>query len=329
MDKLTGIIGHREIVKTLRNAVDQGRVAHAYLFMGPPGVGKATAAAALAQALLCAEPRGGEACGCCRDCRQIAGGNHPDLHIIRPNGASIKIEQVRELQRLVQYKPYQAQRQVYLLHQVETMTAEAANSLLKTLEEPVGPVAFLLLSDQPYVLLPTILSRCQQLQFKPLAGAEVVRGLQLLAGMEADRAKVISGMAGGSLGRAMEMAREDVLWQERDRVLQMAGALAEAGRLTALSFVQELLDSKVGVPECLDLLTAWYRDLLIWYFTADEDLLVNRDRAAVIKSTAAQYEPGRLMEIIESIEEARGRLKSNGNSRLVLEVMMLKLVRAA
>jgi DNA polymerase-3 subunit delta' len=138
------IIGHQENIQLLQNAISQNQVAHAYLFLGPKGVGKKTTALAFARALFCSCPIGGDACGRCRCCQQVSEGNHPDLYLISPTGSSIKIDQVREIQKKAIIKPYQGQRVTFLLELVETMTSEAANCLLKLLEEPNQGVSFIL-----------------------------------------------------------------------------------------------------------------------------------------------------------------------------------------
>lgn len=276
----------KEAVLTLLNAVAGGRVVHAYLFCGPAG-DKGAVADAFARALLCSSPRQGDSCGECRPCRQVLHGNHPDLHRIGPSGTVIRIEQIRQMQRLVLYRSYQGGRKVFILEPAESMTAEAANSLLKTLEEPPANTVFVLVSDRPGACLPTILSRCQQFYFHD-AGASPV---------------------------------QTDPWDQTG----LAGRLARAGPVEALTLAAEATAG--DVPHLLDELARFYRDALIWQETGRKDLLFcpDRDEKPAIESFG--YDPGRLVEIIEEVETARRRIERKVNKKLVLEVLFLRLAK--
>lgn len=324
MPRINEVIGHREIVQTLKNALQRNKVAHAYLFMGPSGVGKQAVARALAGALLCESPIEGDACGHCRSCRQNEGGNHPDLHIVGPVGTSLKIEQIRELQKQVQYKPYQGQRHVYIMEKVDTMTQEAANSFLKTLEEPSGQTVFILSTDQPYALLPTILSRCQQCQFRPLRNQEVVEGLMRYCQLDKDTAKKLAPLSGGSLGRGMLLA-EGGAWPLREQALKVSQRLMQMDELEALRLAEELSEDRGQAAECLAILLLWFRDLLIYHYTEDRHLLMNQDKLEMLLDQAQRYRPGLLLAIIEETKQARERILANANTRMTLEALLLKI----
>lgn len=325
MCKLDNIIGHQQIIQTLKNSLQRDRVAHAYLLMGPPGIGKQTVARAFAQVLLCESSLNGNPCGKCRACAQLAGGNHPDLHLIEPSGASLKIEQIRELQKKVQLKPYQANRQVFLIEKAEAMTLEAANCFLKTLEEPSGQTVFLLLSDQPYALLPTILSRCQQMHFRPLTNQEVITGLVRLCGMEQGRAAELAPLASGSLGRAQKLAQGEGQWPARAKALELARRLPQINRLQALATAEELAVDRSEAVEILELLLLWFRDLLVFAYTQRKGLLMNQDQIHLIEEQVAQYNPSQISTILEEIKSAKEKILANANTRMTLEVLMLKI----
>ncbi|AEF92946.1 DNA polymerase III, delta prime subunit [Desulfotomaculum nigrificans CO-1-SRB] len=323
--KLKDVIGHREIVQILKNAVQRDRVAHAYLFLGPQGVGKQTVARAFARVLLCDRPIDGDACGRCRSCQQMAHDNHPDLHFMEPAGASIKIEQIRELLRKVQFKPYQAERQVFMLEMAEAMTTEAANCFLKTLEEPGSQSVFLLISHRPYALLPTILSRCQQLQFRPLSNGEVAAGLMHVCGLEPEKARQLAPMAGGSLGRAVQLAQGSDQWPARTKILDLVGRIPEMDKVQALGTAEELSADRAAAGEYLDLLLLWFRDMLVYKYTSDQSMLINQDVVDKLVQQVELYTPDGLVAIIEEIKQARDRVLANANTRLALEAMMLKI----
>lgn len=325
MKGLADIIGHREIVLTLRNAVEKQRAAHAFLFSGPQGAGKKTTAMAFARALLCQSPRAADACGRCRDCRLVGDGTHPDLHIIKPDGASIKIQQVRQLQRNVLLSPHQGHRQVYILECVDKMTVEAANSLLKNLEEPPSGVVYILLTEQPYSLLPTITSRCQHFPFHPLSIKEVEIGLSSIAGLSAKDVRFAVALAGGSLGKAQALLSQGQYKARRDDVIKLAANLRRTNLSEISHRAEEMAQDKPTALVQLDLLLQWYRDLLIWRETGCEDILINRDRISDIDIEAALYTTGRLIDIISDIELAKRQLSANANTRLVLDIMLMRL----
>lgn len=325
MKGLADIIGHREIVLALRNAVDKQKAAHAFLFSGQQGVGKKTTAMAFARALLCQNPCAADACGQCQDCRLVCDGTHPDLHVLKPDGASIKIQQVRQLQRSILLSPHQGHRQVYILECVEKMTVEAANSLLKNLEEPPTGVVYILLTEQPYGLLPTITSRCQNFTFRPLSIKEVESGLNGIAGLNADDVHFAAALSGGSLGKAQTLLSQGQYKARRDDVIKLAANLRRASLSEISHQAEEMAQDKPTALAQLDLLLQWYRDLLIWRETAFEDMLINRDRVSDIDIEASLYTTGRLIDIISDIELAKGQLSANANTRLVLDILLVRL----
>lgn len=321
---LRQIVGHKEIVRTLLNAVEHGRVAHAYIFVGPAGVGKETTAEAFARSLLCSQPVRGEACGECRGCKQFEHRNHPDFYFIQPAGASIKIEQIRVMQRWVPYRSYQGGRKIFLIQQAETMTAEAANCLLKTLEDPPADTVFILLSARPQILLPTILSRCQQFVFKGISPGELAGSLVAGSGLGAEEAVFTAALSGGSMGKALACAAGS-FGRERNDAIRLAGDLDKGGLLEVLGMAEKIAESRERVLAFLEMLACWYRDLLIYRETGEDSFLYNLDLAAAIKETARRYETDRLVEIIENIEAARKKIEYNANVRLALEALFLNL----
>lgn len=328
MRLLREIAGHEPIIRTLLNAVGHGRAAHAYLFAGPPGVGKETTALAFARALLCASPREGDACGSCRPCRQAAHQNHPDLHQVLPEGASIKIDHIRSIQRRVPYRPYQGGRQVFMIRQADLMTAEAANCLLKTLEEPPGDTVFILLANRPQALPPTVLSRCQQVIFKLLPVRDLAAGLVRLHGLSQEEAALAASLAGGSMGQALAWAA-GAMAAERDAAADLAGRLAGAGPLEALEMAEKLAEKREQAIKLLEMLACWYRDLLVCKEAGHGVLLYNPDRSEDLLNLAAGFETGRLVAILEHIENAKNKIAANANIRLALEALFLNISKPA
>jgi DNA polymerase-3 subunit delta' len=325
---LREIAGHRQIIQTLINSVLHDHVVHAYLFAGPAGVGKTTTALAFARALLCAHPVAGDACGNCRSCRQVAGGNHPDLFLLKPAGASIKIEQVRGMLRRVTYRSYQGGRKVFIISPADTMTAEAANCLLKTLEEPPGDTVFILLTSQPQALLPTVLSRCQQYSFKGIPLPELSEGLVRLHGLDKSEAGLYAVRAGGSMGKALAYAT-GTLKEEQDLVLDLAVELPGAGVVEALNKAGRLAEDRDKVSGVLAFLKCWYRDLLVFAATGEPELLYNQEHLAAVTREAGRIPSPRLLKIVAAIEAAEKKIEAYANTRLALEVLFLQIATGA
>ncbi|MBW2000643.1 MAG: DNA polymerase III subunit delta', partial [Deltaproteobacteria bacterium] len=200
------ILGQEKAIGFLRRVRRLDRIPHAYLFVGIPGIGKRTTARSFARFINCLAPENEDACGACIPCRQFVGGNFPDLHEIEPEGQTIKIEQIRELNRVFGYKPLSGRYRVTIIQHAEKLTEEAANAFLKNLEEPPERNIIILGVTEPLDLLPTIVSRCQQVSFRPIPSEMIAKWLVENKGLDEEQAIVLGRVSEGSLGRAVEMA---------------------------------------------------------------------------------------------------------------------------
>ena len=252
------ILGHDRQKGILRRALANGRLAHAYLFSGPDGIGKRLMALALARAIVCHEQRG---CGHCQACRKIDHQNHPDLHILEPDGSSIKIEQIRAFQRELNLKPLESPRKICLIEQADAMTVGAANALLKTLEEPRGDTLLMLLSSQPNRLLETIRSRCQPLPFTRHPNSRIQAELEKQLGIESTESHILAALSEGSFKKAFGKDRELYLEQRRELLKTLTG-LSSGSILPILDFAERLAADKTILPDILEIFQAFYRDVL-------------------------------------------------------------------
>lgn len=309
------IRGQDAAIKRLRAAVRTGRVAHAYLFTGPAGVGKYTTALAFAGALLCAAPVDGAACGECRFCCLFCRSGHPDFHAVAAGEAAIGIDQIRHLVAAVGRKPFH-RRHVVVIDAAERATLEAQNAFLKTLEESPGDTVFILVTAHPEALLPTVVSRCCEVRFRRLSPA-VVAGLLETHGVPAEEAGLLARLSGGSLGRAL------LLKDDPQASSLRAKALGLALRPGLWGTLQVPVRSRKEAEELLGFLRLWYRDLLLFRVTGDAALVVNIDRLAEIEKTRVPV--AALLSAVEALEAAERMLRANVNPRLVVEGIAVRL----
>ncbi|NRR23627.1 DNA polymerase III subunit delta' [Brevibacillus sp. MS2.2] len=307
----------------LYHSLRNERLAHAYLLAGPKGSGKKQMALHLAKSLFCSE-READACGACVTCRRIEGGNHPDVLFITPDGASIKIDQIRSLQKEMAMRAVESSRKVYIIEHVDKMTTQAANSLLKFLEEPPAGVLALLLTEHSHAILPTILSRCQIVQFSPLSAgsiAEKLRAEGVLAGM----AQVASHIT-TNVEEAMTLSQSESFAQLRNLVIQLVQECKQrnsSALLTIHDMLQKSDKSKEELPLFLDLLILWLRDIL-YLQVGRHAHLINSDQQDVLQGQALVWTKAELLRGIDLVMETKNRIERNANAQLALERLVLQ-----
>lgn len=311
------IIGHDRILEQLYHAIASNRIAGAYLFVGVANVGKETVALHFAKSINCLTTGEG-ACGTCLSCRKADDGNHPDLQLIRPSGTWIKIDQIRELQKRIIYRPLEGARKVYIVTEAERLNLEAANCLLKTLEEPPAESVLILLTVNLDALLPTIRSRCQIIPFHPLVISDLAGYLMERFGIDESEALSISTVAGGAVGKALTRIQTGESFDEEIPEIMLAGNRLDAFRI-AERWSQQ--------PEALDHLVTWYRDLVLLHQGAPAVLLTHVRHAESLKQLTAHYSRLQLQSSIKTIFETKAMLQRNVNATLALEVLALKLLR--
>ncbi len=321
---------HAQIV--LRRALRSGRVSHAYLFVGPSQVGRWATARAFAQALLCATG-GDDACGACLACRKVAAGTHPDFRVLAPGrsetGAerrAVGIDQIRDLKRDASYPPYEGRWKIFIVEEADAMHAEAANSLLKVLEEPSPGIVIILLAESPEAVFPTLVSRAQVVRFSFVSLPEIAQALVERAGVPAERARYLAALSGGRVGLALAAAAAgEEPFTRREEVLEMLEAIDRGDVVARLDIAEAVARQKDEVEGWLDIAELWYRDLLVWQQTHDPALLVNLDSHARIAEWAGRASGEGLRRAVEAIEEAKSHLQRNLNPRLVLESLCIRL----
>ncbi|MCP4669115.1 MAG: DNA polymerase III subunit delta' [Deltaproteobacteria bacterium] len=341
MPSFSHILGQERAKKFLKNVLAGEKIPHAYLFTGIPGVGKTSTAMALAMALNCNEPVEEEGCAGCVACRQLRSGNSPDFLIIArlPDRKNILIEQIQEFNRKLGFAPLGRYR-VSVIQEAETMTAEAANCLLKTLEEPPAGNIIILNAVEPLELMPTIVSRCQRVPFQPLPLRDMRNWLVQKGHMEEETARVMARISGGSLGRVLKMRESDFVEKRRkwlQMLLKLPGLSKEKGFQMAMECADEakkigLLskdDGKTGALDMLALWESWYRDLLIVKVGGPAHLLINEDYFHMIKSIIENFTIDNLIDSLMAVDQAERDLRRRRNISLVMEHVALHLGRLA
>jgi DNA polymerase-3 subunit delta' len=325
--RLADLAGQDHAVALLQRTVAGGRLAHALLFDGPEGVGKRSAALGVALALCCpVEPARG--CGTCDVCRRILEGQHPDVQVLRPEGTQFVIDQAKEVVALASTRPHEAPARVIVLEKADTLNANAANCLLKTLEEPFPGTHMVLVTAAPDRLLPTIRSRTQRIRFVALPPAVLVK-IALRRGVSQAQAEIAAAMAGGSAARLcqlLEAEAENNLWQVVTNFREAAGA-AEVGPIFDAAGAFSDKESREDLPEILTLLARFYRDALALAAGADE-LVLLRDRMAEMEGLVAGGESirvRRLRRAVSAVLATRVALASNVNAVTALEKMMMDI----
>lgn len=324
---LEGVCGHARIVDFLRTSLGGGKLAHAYLFAGPTGVGKRTTGVALAQAFHCSE-RPGAGCGECMPCSRIARGLHPDHVEVRPEQRSIKVSQVRDLEARAELGPHEGPALVIVIAPADRMTLAAANALLKTLEEPRPNVHFVLTAAAPHSLPATIRSRCQLLRFGPVETTEVRRFLVDRMGVEEERADLAARLAEGSIGRAVQLSEEEGLGSHRDRVVEVLKKTGVRPKPTALfDLAEQLAGLKDELGPFLDFLQLSLRDL-VWNGIGEgsaRERVLDTELLDELGEEVAGYPPEVYLSWRRVVQRAQKRLLANANKRLTLEQMLIEL----
>lgn len=331
------IVGQTKAVSLLQRSLERGLLSHAYLFVGPAHVGKMTLALALAQALNCKS--GKPPCGECASCQRIASGKHADVQVVYLAQSTendsrakteISIEQVRDMLHTSNLPPFEGEHRVYIIDEAEKMSADAANRLLKTLEEPPARVGFLLLTTNDKLLPATVVSRCQRLELSRLSAAEVESAL-IGRKIEPGKAKLLSRLGNGCLGWALTAAADASLLQQRTERLNKLIEIAHSdyvGRFEAANqLALQFFKKRQTVYDVLDCWLGWWRDMLL-IGTDCRDAIINIDFLPTLVDIAQHYSLAQTKEVISAVQAARDRLKLNANPWLVFEVLMLTIPRS-
>lgn len=331
---------HRKILYYLTRAFTDNSLSHALLFTGLQGVGKQAAAQLFSMICNCAgragsvlpEPEADEQsgdaenniwpCGQCRSCQKILNSSHPDILLIRPAGSIIKIDQVRGLIQKLSLKPYEAANRFVIIADADSMNPEAGNALLKVLEEPPDHTTIVLTAGQVSDLLPTIVSRCMHIRLRPLPEEYIAHVLAEEHGAAPDEARSLARMASGSLVKAVSMKTGHWL-DRRNYFIHELIALRSGTVRFIMAFAERVSQDKETLAECLEVCITWLRDLIVYRYAPDR--IVYTDLEDTIYSEYQKSDSKTLLSLIDLIYKVRKKIESNGNARLSMEILAMKI----
>jgi DNA polymerase-3 subunit delta' len=313
------IVGHENQLAALRQALEQERLHHAYVFLGPDGVGKRTIALALAKAVHCLEMTR-DFCGRCANCSGIENHNHPDVRLLQPlpGKKDISIEQVRTLERELSYRAFSGRKKIAIIDPAPLMNFSAQNALLKTLEEPPAGSLLILISTSAGGLLPTLLSRCLRLSFGPLPASAVADYLVSRRDQTPEQAKLLAAVSLGSLGRAASSDVEE-LAEKRGAWVDAIALLAKGDGAAWPALAEELSKDREEALKFLNWLSEWYRDMLIYHATENFEAICNVDLSEKLKAQAESSTLERTLFLRSQTLAAAQLIRRNINRRMALE----------
>lgn len=320
------IIGQEHIKEHLQNAISQKKIAHAYIIQGERFSGKEFVTRIFTAALQC-EKQGTEPCGECRSCKQVQSGNQPDIIYLRhekPN--SIGVEDVRsQINGDIAIKPYSSPYKIYIINEGEKLTDQAQNALLKTLEEPPSYAVLIILTTNLEELLPTIVSRCVVLHMKPVKDQQVKEYLKNELMIPDYKADICVAFARGNIGRAKQLATSEEFENIRSEALSLVKNIRNMELHEVMAAVKKIGEYRIDINEYLDVLSIWYRDVLLFKATNDTNHLIFREEIQYIRKAADKSAYEGIENILKALDSAKNRLHANVNFDLVMELLFITI----
>ena len=322
----TGFLGNDAVKARLSGAFASGRVAHSYLLCGPAGSGKHTLTRILSAAMQCEGRSGKIPCGVCSGCRKALEGVHPDIITVDdPDHKAMTVDPIRAARSDMFIRPNEGKRKIYIIPRGQDMNESAQNALLKTIEEPPAYAVVMLLADNPDALLPTISSRCVQLNLKPVGDQLVKDYLMNEMHVPDYQAEVDASLAQGNIGKAERIARSPEYEETLESALRMAKYADSMPLYEIVETIKKLTAEKDNIDDYFDIFSLWFRDVLLFKATKEVDSLVFKQELNGIRERANKSSYEGLEKIIEAIQKARARLNANVNFDLTMELMFLTM----
>lgn len=327
MRRFADIVGQEQLREHLENAVRMGKVSHAYIINGERNAGKEFIAKTFAMAVQCENRQDVEPCGECHSCKQALSGNHPDIiFITHEKPGTIGVDDIRrQINGDVEIKPYSGPKKIYIVSEGEKMTVQAQNALLKTLEEPPEYAVILILTDNVNTLLPTILSRCVVLNMKPVRDAQIKEYLMENMGIPDYKADICVAFARGNVGKARLLANSEEFDKVKEEAITLLKYIGEMELHEIVAAIKKINEYKFDVNDYMDILSIWYRDVLLFKATHDVNHLIFREEIQSIRKVADKSTYEGIERIIDALEKSKQRLNANVNFELTMELLLLTI----
>lgn len=327
MSKFADIVGQEQIKEHLENAIKMNKVSHAYIINGERNAGKEFIAKTFAMALQCENRQEFEPCQECHSCSQVKSGNHPDvIFITHEKPGTIGVDDIRgQVNNDVAIKPYSSPKKIYIISDGEKMTVQAQNALLKTLEEPPEYAVILILTTNMETLLPTILSRCVVLNMKPVRNDQIKKFLMESMEIPDYKADICVAFARGNVGKARLLAKSEEFDKVKEEAVTLLKYIGEMELNEVVAAIKKINEFKFDVNDYLDILSVWYRDVLLFKATHDANNLIFREEIQYIRKVADKSTYEGIERIIDALEKSKQRLNANVNFDLTIELLLLTI----
>ena len=328
MSGFKDVVGHKNIIKYIENAVMADAVSHAYILNGERGSGKKLLANLFAMSLQCQDRQeDGEACGKCQSCRQALSGNQPDIIRVsheKPN--TISVDDIRvQINNDIVIRPYSSRYKIYIIPDADLMTVQGQNALLKTIEEPPEYAVIMLLTENAETLLPTIRSRCVMMKLRNIKDQLVRKYLMEQMEIPDYKADVCVAFAQGNMGKAIMLATSEHFNEIKEEAVHLLRNIDEMSVSELMDAVKRCMTYKLEIGDYLDIIAIWYRDVLIYKATKNVDRVVFSDQLRYIKARASKSSYEGIENILDALEKAKARIKANVNFELTMELLLLTI----
>lgn len=326
MANYSDIIGHEDIVKHFKSSIELGKISHAYILNGEKGSGKKTLAAVVAKSLQC-ESGEADPCGTCKSCLQAESGNQPDIIWVtheKPN--VISVDEIRtQILNDIELKPYSSRYKIYIVPDAQLMNTQAQNAILKTLEEPPEYAIIMLLTNNVDKFLPTIISRCIVLNFRPVEPLHMVDYLVNQIGIDREKARFCTDFAQGNLGKAVRLAISPDYNEIKEDSLRLLRRIQDMDMDEIIQAVRNMGKYKLDITDYIDIMTMWFRDLLMVKISNSPNKLIFKDEFSIMKKQASHVSYEGLEEILQALDKLKIRLEANVNFDIAMELMLLTM----
>ena len=326
MADFNAVAGHERIIKSLRESIKNDMTSHAYIFCGNKGSGRNLTAGAFAKTANCLSPINGNACGKCQSCIQFESGNNPDVFYVKATKTiSISVDDIREqIVNEVKIKPYSYKRKIFIIDKADTMTSQAQNALLKTLEEPPKYVLIILIAENTENFLPTVLSRCVMMKFSPISVNLIKNYLINNCAMNEDDAAFYAEYSIGSIGEALRLSGDENFYQMRNDIISCLDRLDTMDFVSAMLMAKEMEKYK-AYSELFDIMYMFYRDVFCMRLFKDDRYVIQKDKIGLIEKKAKNLNEQTIAKRLDFIMDIKKKIRQNTAFRLSMEVLFMNL----